>query len=140
MLTLKTVEEKLKKSQKIGLKCCDAKGFIDYCKAKSGWFGEICAESILGFNPLVVWSSDGTFALIENRLVGIHKDQLQFFQLDSSVPLYSNGWVADVGHNVKRANSGSVKEIIRIDTSTRQVWFKKGGFEWFEDMKNYSEV
>lgn len=57
-----------------------------------------------------------------------------------SRPPYKNNKHANVGHNVKRANSGSVKEIIRIDTRTRQVWFKCGGFEWFEDMKNYNEV
>lgn len=57
-----------------------------------------------------------------------------------SRPLYKNNKHANVGHNVKRANSDSVKEIIRIDTRTRQVWFKGGGFEWFEDMKNYNEV
>ncbi len=56
------------------------------------------------------------------------------------IPIYKNNKHADVGHNVKRANSDSVKEIIRIDTRTRQVWFKGGGFEWFEDMKNYNEV
>lgn len=57
-----------------------------------------------------------------------------------SRPLYKNNKHANVGHNVKRANPGSVKEIIRIDTRTRQVWFKGGGFEWFEDMKNYQEA
>lgn len=56
------------------------------------------------------------------------------------IPIYKNNKHAGVGHNVKHANSDSVKEIIRIDTRTRQVWFKGGGFEWFEDMKNYQEA
>jgi len=55
-------------------------------------------------------------------------------------PIYKNGSTVEVGHKVKRADTDAIKEIIRIDTSTRQVWFKKGGFEWFEDMKNYMEV
>lgn len=57
-----------------------------------------------------------------------------------SKPTYKNNQVVEVDHKVKRADSDVIKEIIRIDTSTRQVWFKKGGFEWFEDMKNYQEV
>ena len=56
------------------------------------------------------------------------------------IPCYKNGSIAHVGHNVKRANSDSIKEIIRVDLRTRQVWYKKGGFDWFEDMKNYQEV
>lgn len=56
------------------------------------------------------------------------------------IPTYKNNQIVDVGHKVKRAGTDVIKEIIRIDTSTRQVWFKKGGFEWFEDMKNYQEV
>lgn len=56
------------------------------------------------------------------------------------IPTYKNNQVAEVGHKVKRADSDVIKEIIRIDTSTRQCWFKKGGFEWFEGMKNYEEL
>lgn len=55
-------------------------------------------------------------------------------------PLYKDETLAEVGHKVKRTDTDVIKEIIRIDTSTRQVWFKKGGFEWLEDMKNYQEV
>ena len=52
-----------------------------------------------------------------------------------SNPVYVNGKKAEVGHFVS-TNIG-MKEIIRIDSNTRQVWFKTGGFEWFENMKKY---
>lgn len=57
-----------------------------------------------------------------------------------SNPTYSNGKNVKVGHKVKCPNSNSIKEIIRIDSGTRQVWFKGGGFDWFEDMKYYQEA
>ncbi|GGZ82995.1 hypothetical protein GCM10007161_13060 [Ignatzschineria indica] len=53
-------------------------------------------------------------------------------------PVYKNGSTAKVGHTVIKDNV--TKKIIRIDKNTRQVWFKFGGFEWFEDMKSYMEV
>lgn len=53
-------------------------------------------------------------------------------------PIYKNGSAVEVGHTVIKDNAP--KEIIRVDSRTRQVWYKKGGFDWFEDMKNYMEV
>lgn len=53
-------------------------------------------------------------------------------------PIYKNGSAVEVGHTIIKDNAP--KEIIRVDSHTRQVWYKKGGFDWFEDMKNYMEV
>ena len=54
-------------------------------------------------------------------------------------PIYETGRNVEVGHICYTKDQLS-KEIIRVDTNTRQVWFKKGGFEWFEDMKKYRRV
>ena len=56
-----------------------------------------------------------------------------------SIPVLASTKLAEVGDLITNGKD-ALKDIIRIDTSTRQVWFKKGGFEWFEDMKNYQEV
>ena len=29
--------------------------------------------------------------------------------------------------------------IVRIDEHTEQVWYKNGGFNWFEEMKNFTQ-
>lgn len=140
MLTAEKVKKRLNEVDRVGLKCIDEKGYLERNQNQCGWPGRVCAEAVLSFNPLVIYWIDETHAYIENRLVGIQVEDLQFFQLDSSVPLYEDGFVANVGHKIKHTNSDSIKEIIRIDSNTRQVWYKKGGFDWFEDMKNYQEV
>ena len=54
-------------------------------------------------------------------------------------PILASTKLAEVGNWITNGKE-ALKEIIRIDSRTRQVWYKKGGFDWFEDMKNYMEV
>ncbi len=49
-----------------------------------------------------------------------------------------NGNSVNVGNNVMRDQR--IETIIRIDTNTEQVWYKNGGFNWFEEMKNFIQI
>lgn len=50
-------------------------------------------------------------------------------------PIDRNGHVVNVGGSLMRNEKWDT--IIRIDEDTQQVWYKAGGFNWFEEMKNF---
>ncbi|UNM96898.1 hypothetical protein MMG00_03335 [Ignatzschineria rhizosphaerae] len=50
-------------------------------------------------------------------------------------PIDRNGHLVNVGSSLMRNQEWDT--IIRIDENTEQVWYKKGGFNWFEEMKNF---
>ena len=50
-------------------------------------------------------------------------------------PIDRNGHVVDVGNLLMRNEQWDT--IIRIDKNTEQVWYKGGGFNWFEEMKHF---
>ena len=50
-------------------------------------------------------------------------------------PIDRNGHLVNVGSSLMRNQEWDT--IIRIDENTEQVWYKNGGFNWFEEMKNF---
>ncbi len=50
-------------------------------------------------------------------------------------PIDRNGMAVTVGNNLVKENR--CETIIRVDSNTEQVWYKNGGFDWFEEMKHY---
>ncbi len=50
-------------------------------------------------------------------------------------PIDRNGHVVNIGSALKRNDAWDT--IVRIDEKTEQVWYKNGGFNWFEEMKNF---
>lgn len=50
-------------------------------------------------------------------------------------PVDRNGHIVNVGGSLMRNEKWDT--IIRIDENTEQVWYKSGGFNWFEEMKKF---
>ncbi len=52
-------------------------------------------------------------------------------------PIDKNGNAVTVGSNLVRGQQCDT--IIRIDDHTEQVWYKNGGFNWFEEIKYFTQ-
>ncbi len=50
-------------------------------------------------------------------------------------PIDKNGNAVSVGNCLMRDQQWDT--IIRIDDNTEQVWYKNGGFNWFEEIKYF---